>query len=171
MQADLLKAGEIVGPVLIERGDTLTVTETSTGGLIAAILLAVPGASAYFKGATVPYSLPSRRQWLVMNKDSVADLKPMSEAMAMRFAEIAKDQLDSTWGIAELGIAGPTGAPYGVAAGTSVIAVAGPNPKAVTVVTGHADRQANMQQFAQAAITLWPQRWSLARSVSREGLV
>ena len=31
MQADLLKAGEIVGPVLIERGDTLTVTETSTG--------------------------------------------------------------------------------------------------------------------------------------------
>ena len=62
MQADLLKAGEIVGPVLIERGDTLTVTETSTGGLIAAILLAVPGASAYFKGATVPYSPPSRRQ-------------------------------------------------------------------------------------------------------------
>lgn len=154
MQADLLKAGEIVGPVLIERGDTLTVTETSTGGLIAAILLAVPGASAYFKGATVPYSLPSRRQWLAMNKDSVADLKPMSEGMALRFAEIAKDQLDSTWGIAELGIAGPTGAPYGVVAGTSVIAVAGPNPKAVTVVTGHADRQANMQQFAQAAITL-----------------
>ncbi|MEC7412842.1 MAG: CinA family protein, partial [Pseudomonadota bacterium] len=45
-------------------------------------------------------------------------------------------------------------APYGVAAGTSVIAVAGPNPKVVTVITGHADRQANMQQFAQAAITL-----------------
>ena len=55
---DLLDAAAVVGPDLIARGDTITVSETSTGGLIAAMLLSVPGASAYFKGATVPYSLP-----------------------------------------------------------------------------------------------------------------
>lgn len=151
---DLLNAAAVVGPVLISRGDSITVSETSTGGLIGAMLLAVPGASAYFKGATVPYSLPSRRQWLDMNRDTVADLKPMSEAMAMRFAQIAQAQMDSTWGIAELGIAGPTGAPYGVAAGTSVIAVSGPNSLATTVITGHNDRQSNMRHFAEAAIAL-----------------
>ena len=151
---DLLNAAAMVGPVLISRGESITVCETSTGGLIGAMLLAVPGASAYFKGATVPYSLPSRRQWLDMNRDTVADLEPMSEAMAMRFAQIAQAQMDSTWGIAELGIAGPTGAPYGVAAGTSVIAVSGPNSLASTVITGHNDRQINMRHFAEAAIAL-----------------
>ena len=151
---DLLNAAAMVGPVLISRGESITVSETSTGGLIGAMLLAVPGASAYFKGATVPYSLSSRRQWLDMNRDTVADLEPMSEAMAMRFAQIAQAQMDSTWGIAELGIAGPTGAPYGVAAGTSVIAVSGPNSLASTVITGHNDRQINMRHFAEAAIAL-----------------
>ena len=151
---NLLSAADAVGPMLVARKETITISETSTGGLIAAILLAVPGASAYFKGATVPYSLQSRRQWLAMNRDTVADLEPMSEDMAMRFAQIAREQLDSTWGMAELGIAGPTGAPYGVAPGTSVIALAGPNPRAVTVETGAADRQANMQHFAREAIAV-----------------
>ena len=167
MQVDLLKAGEVVGPVLIERGDTLTVTETSTGGLIAAILLAVPGASAYFKGGTVPYSLPSRRQWLAMNKDSVADVKPMSEAMAMRFAQIAKDQLDSTWGIAELGIAGPTGAPYGVAAGTSVIAVAGPNPKRSPWLPVMQIGKPICNSLRRRRLLCWPQRWGTGDPNSR----
>ena len=151
---EFLDAAALVGPELIARGDTITVSETSTGGLIAAMLLAVPGASAYFKGGTVPYSLPSRRRWLGMKRQTVADLEPMTEAMAMRFAQITQAQLDSTWGIAELGIAGPTGAPYGVAAGTSVIAVYGPNPLSTTVITGHEDRPRNMQHFARAAITL-----------------
>ena len=158
---NLLDTAAVVGPDLIARSDTITVSETSTGGLIAAMLLAVPGASAYFKGATVPYSLPSRRHWLGMNRDTVADLEPMSEAMAMRFAEIAQQQLDSTWGLAELGIAGPSGAPYGVAAGTSVIAVAGPNSVATKVITGHNDRQRNMCQFAAAAIALLAQALEL----------
>ena len=93
---DFLDAAAVVGPELISRGDTITVSETSTGGLIAAMLLAVPGASAYFKGATVPYSLPSRRRWLGMKRQTVADLEPMTEAMAMRFAQITQAQLDST---------------------------------------------------------------------------
>ena len=151
---DLLNTAAVVGPALISRGDSITVSETSTGGLIGAMLLAVPGASAYFKGATVPYSFPSRRKWLDMNRDSVADLEPMSEAMAMRFAQIAQAQLNSTWGLAELGIAGPTGATYGVSAGTSVIAISGPNPLATTVITGHNRRQSNMWHFAEAAIAL-----------------
>ena len=154
MQTGFLDTANALAPTLVERGETITVTETSTGGLISAMLLAVPGASAYFKGATVPYSLQSRRQWLAVSKESVVDLQPMSEAMAMRFAQIAKEQLGSTWGLAELGIAGPTGAPYGVAAGTSVIAVAGPNPQTMKVVTGNSDRQQNMLQFAASAMVV-----------------
>ena len=53
-----------LGPRLIERGDTIAVAESSTGGLINAALLAVPGASAYFKGGSVIYTLESRREIL-----------------------------------------------------------------------------------------------------------
>ena len=139
---------------LFERGYTITACETSTGGLIAAALLAVPGASTYFKGGTVPYSLPARREWLQMDKSSVAGLRPMTEAMAMRFAEITRQQLNSTWGIAELGIAGPSDSPYGAAAGTSVIAIAGPTPKSLTVSTESSDRERNMWRFTETAMHL-----------------
>lgn len=78
----------------------------------------------------------------------------MTEDMAMVFAETIRESLDATWGIAELGIAGPTGSAYGYDAGMSVIAVAGPVALSETVQTGHNDREKNMEQFTQRAIEL-----------------
>lgn len=131
---------------------TVTVAESSTGGLISASLLAVPGASAYFKGGSVIYTLASRKQLLRMQRDDVAGLEPMTEAMALAFAKKARLQLDATWGIAELGIAGPTGAPYGHPPGSSVIAIDGPLSSATTVQTGSTDREANMWEFTRRAL-------------------
>ena len=107
----------VVAQLLKQRGETVAVAETSTGGLISSALLAVPGASAYYKGGSVIYTLESRRELLGINRSQVEGLEPMTEAMALRFAEVARAQLKVTWSIAELGIAGPTGAPYGVDAG------------------------------------------------------
>ena len=145
----------VVAELLKERGETVAVAETSTGGLISSAFLAVPGASAYYKGGSVIYTLESRKELLGINRSDVEGLKPMTEAMALRFAKVARVQLKATWSIAELGIAGPTGAPYGVDAGTSVIAVDGPHPMTITIATGSHNREENMWAFSAAAFQLF----------------
>jgi len=136
-------------------GETVAVAESSTGGLIAASLLAVPGASAYFLGGSVVYTLASRRELLRISAADVEGLAPLSEPMVRRFALRAQEQLGATWGIAELGAAGPAGAHYGHPAGTSVLAVVGPDTASVTVQTGSDDREANMWEFTAAALELF----------------
>ena len=76
----------------------------------------------------------------------------MSEAMVLRFAEHARAQLATTWAIAELGVAGPTDSPYGHAAGTCVIGIAGPKPHSLQIDTGSTDREANMWHFTEQAL-------------------
>ena len=93
---------EEVAELLRQRGDTIVVAETSTGGLISSALLAVPGASAYYKGGSVLYTYESRKILLGMKRQDVAGLAPMSEAMVMAFARKAQAQFASTWAIADL---------------------------------------------------------------------
>ena len=58
---DLVAIAEKVAKVLTERKQTIAIAESSTGGLISAALIAVPGASAYFLGGGVVYTRQSRR--------------------------------------------------------------------------------------------------------------
>ena len=75
--------------------------------------------------------------------------------MVAEFAHAARNKLDATWGIAELGAAGPNGTPYGHAAGTSVIGISGPVNATLTVETSIADREENMHRFTEAALELF----------------
>ncbi len=149
-----------VGDLLKAREQTVAVAESSTGGLIAASLLSVAGASAYFLGGSVVYTLLSRRELLEIRARDVEGLKPLSEPMVQRFAKRAREQLGATWGIAELGAAGPAGARYGHAAGTCVLAVDGPVSLTMTVETGRNDRESNMWEFTSNAIGLLEQALS-----------
>ena len=63
-------------------------------------------------------------------------------------------QLNTAWGLAEAGAAGPLGNRYGDPAGHTCIAVAGPVERAITLQTGSDDRRANMFAFAQRALEL-----------------
>jgi len=133
---------------------TVAVAESSTAGLISASLLAMPGASAYFMGGSVIYTLESRKHILGISRDDVEGLEPLTEAIVMRFAEKARAQLNTTWAVAELGVAGPTGARYGHPPGISVLAVDGPVKLTQTVTTGNSDREQNMWAFTEQAIQL-----------------
>jgi len=144
---------EVAG-ILLERKETVSVAESSSGGIIAARLLSVPGASGYFRGGSVVYTLPSRRAFLDLPADRVKGLEPLSEPMVAIFAKAAREKLDATWGIAELGAAGPSGSRYGHDAGTSVIGISGPVSLTTTVQTGSDDREQNMWAFADAALKL-----------------
>lgn len=143
-----------IGDLLKARSQTVAVAESSSGGLISALLLAVPGASAWYLGGSVVYTLPSRRAFLDVPARA-RELEPLSEPMAEAFSEAARAKLDATWGIAELGAAGPAGSRYGHPAGTSVIGVHGPVTRTRTVTTGSDDRAANMAAFAAAALEVF----------------
>ena len=140
--------------LLRQRNETVVVSESSTGGLISACLLAVPGASAYFDGGAVVYTLNSRKAYLQLTRADVEGLEPLTEAMAANFAQVARAQMGTTWAIAELGVAGPTGARYGHPPGISVIAVDGPVSLATTIETQSDQREGNMWAFTRAACDL-----------------
>jgi PncC family amidohydrolase len=138
---------------LKHRKETISIAESSTGGLISASLLTTPGASAFFLGGTVVYTLASRRAFLDIDKARVKGLKPLTQEMVAEFAYSARRKLDATWGLAELGASGPAASPYGHAAGTSVVGVAGPADRNITISTGSDDRAGNMTSFTLAALS------------------
>ena len=150
----LLPIAEKIAARLIARHETIAVAESSTGGLIAAALLAVPGASAYFVGGAVVYTKTSRAALLGITDAEMANMRASTEAYALMCARRIREKNGTTWGLGETGATGPSGNRYGDAAGHSCMAVAGPFERAITLETGSADRQANMEAFATRALEL-----------------
>ena len=143
-----------VGAKLKERKETVAVSESSSGGLVSAALLAVPGASAYFMGGAVIYTGPAREKFLGIDLNEHRGLRSASEPYALLCAQAARDRLDTTWGLSETGAAGPTGNRYGDDAGHTCVGVAGPVEMSETLETGISDRADNMDRFAVKALEL-----------------
>jgi nicotinamide-nucleotide amidase len=154
LSADLLARAERAALRLRERRETIAVAESSTGGLVSAALLAVPGASAYFLGGAVVYTQGARRALLNIQDNGMIGLRASTEAYALLLARTARERFGATWALSETGATGPTGNRYGDAAGHSCIAVVGATERAITIETGSTDRTANMQAFTAAALDL-----------------
>ena len=149
----LLPLAEKIAGVLKARRDTIAVAESSTGGLIAAALLAVPGASAYFVGGAVVYTRTARAALLGISDAEMSGMRASTEPYALLCARRVRERHAATWGVGETGATGPTGNRYGDAAGHSCIAVVGPAiGRAITLETGSSDRQANMEAFTRRAL-------------------
>jgi len=139
---------------LAARGETVAVAESSAGGLVSAALLSVPGASAYFRGGVVVYTLAGAKAVL---RDA-AGLDPGERGATERFARYlaasAAALHGADWGVGETGAAGPSGNRYGDPAGHAWVAVAAPGGgvSAEHVLTGEGDRVANMHAFAERAL-------------------
>ncbi len=157
---DLVAIAEKIAAKLIERRQTIAVAESSTGGLISAALLAVPGASAYFLGSAVVYTRDARRILMDIPDDAMRGLRSASEPYAKLLASQIRQRFAADWGLSETGATGPTGNRYGDSAGHSCMAVAGVASQAITLETGSADRLANMNVFASTALNLLLQNLS-----------
>ena len=116
--------------------------------------LEVPGASAYFLGGAVVYTGKARMALMGLKREDVAGMRSASEPYALLLARTARENLGATWGLSETGAAGPTGNPYGDAAGHTCLAVSGPIEQTLTLETGETDRVDNMRAFAAAALDL-----------------
>jgi nicotinamide-nucleotide amidase len=157
---DLVPIAERIAAKLIERRQTIAIAESSTGGLISAALLAVPGASAYFLGGAVVYTRDARRILMDIPDDAMRGIRSASEPYAKLLASQIRQRFATDWGLSETGATGPTGNRYGDAAGHSCMAVAGVEQSVTTLETGSADRVANMRLFAAAALNLLLQKLS-----------
>lgn len=151
---DLTAMGQSVGALLKEHKQTIAVAESSAGGLISAVLVAVPGASAFFLGGGVIYTLEARRTLLNLQDEALTGVRASTEEYALRMARAVRQYLGTTWGLSETGATGPTGNRYGDAAGHACIAVAGPVEQVITVETRQSGREANMWTFTAAALEL-----------------
>ena len=157
---DLVAIAEQIAAKLIERRQTIAVAESSTGGLISASLLAVPGASAYFLGGAVVYTRDARRILMDIPDEAMKGFRSASEPYAKLLASQMRTRFATDWGLSETGATGPTGNRYGDAAGHSCIGIAGLEPSAMTLETGSADRLANMHVFASTALNFLLQNLS-----------
>jgi len=154
---DLLPLAEKAAALLKARRETIAVAESSTGGLVSAALLTVPGASAYYLGGAVVYTYKARGALLEIPDAALAGMRPATEPYALLLARTVRERLSAHWALAESGATGPSGNRYGDAAGHACLAVAGAVERAATLETGKADRLANMRAFAAAALELLTQ--------------
>ena len=144
-----------IADALRERRQTVAVAESSSGGLVSAALLAVPGASAYFLGGSVIYSRRAGKALLGLTPEDVAGMRAETEPYANLVAGKIRDRLGATWGLSESGAAGPSGSPYGDAPGHVCVAVVGPIARTRTIETRHSDRALNMDLFARQLLSLF----------------
>src|SRR4051812_9842482 len=143
-----------VGERLKAKGESVAVAESSSGGLVSAALLSVPGASKYFLGGAVVYTAKARVMLMEIPREALEGMRSASEPYALLLARTARERFGATWGLSETGAAGPTGNPYGDAAGHTCIAISGPVETVITIETGESDRAANMRAFSAAALDL-----------------
>ena len=154
---DLLAAAAKLGALLMARHETVVVAESSTGGLVSAALLSVPGASAYFLGGAVIYTRAARAALLGIPDQAMTGMRPATEAYARLLARTARERMSANWALAETGASGPSGNRYGDPAGHACIAVVGAAERSITIETAAADRIANMRAFAAAGLALLTQ--------------
>ncbi len=116
---------EAVLRLLVARGETLAVAESLTGGLVAAELTAVPGASKAFRGSVTAYATELKERILGVDAGLLAGRGAVDPEVAWQMAEGVRTAFGAHWGIATTGVAGPE-PQDGQPVGTVFIAVAGP---------------------------------------------
>jgi nicotinamide-nucleotide amidase len=120
-----LSAAEVLA-ALRARGETLAVAESLTGGLLAATIVDVPGASHAFRGGLVVYATELKASLAGVDAALLAARGPVDPDVAAQLAQGARSRCAADWGLATTGVAGPE-PQDGVPVGTVYIGLAGPD--------------------------------------------
>ncbi len=145
---------QIVGRLLKEKKQTLSLAESCSGGLIAHLVTSVPGSSAYFMGGVVSYSYESKTNMLGVTTETLEKYGAVSEEVVTQMAVGAKQKFNTDWAISASGIAGPDGGMEGKPVGTVWIAVAGPNGVKAKKFQFGGDRERNIAVTAITALNM-----------------
>ena len=151
---DIVKLSSEIASLLKKNKQTVSVIESSSGGLISSALLSQEGASAYYMGGQVIYTLQSIRAItsLRIRELKEKNIRSSSEPFALLIAQKACGLYETDWAIGESGAAGPSGNGYGDPAGYSCFAIAGKEEKTSHIYTNSEIRMENMEAFTKAAL-------------------
>jgi nicotinamide-nucleotide amidase len=148
-----------VGERLSDRGETIAVAESATGGLIGSLLTDVPGASAYFDRSLVTYAYEAKLEELAVARETLDEVGAVSQAVAGQMAAGVRDRSGTDWGLATTGVAGPDGGSAETPVGTVYIGLSraaawesGDSWTAVSRYEFDGDRAACKGQFARQAL-------------------
>jgi PncC family amidohydrolase len=104
-----MKLEKTIGNLLREKGWTLSIAESCTGGLICDRITDVPGSSDYFMGGMVNYSNESKAQHLGVSLVEIRKYGAVSSRVAGKMAQGVREAFGTTFGLSTTGVAGPTG--------------------------------------------------------------
>jgi len=142
----------IVSQLLRERNKTISLAESCTGGYLASLLTAIPGASEIFKGAIVPYTNQAKHELLQVDNSIFTTVGAVSAECVEQLASHVLKKFKSDYAIAISGIAGPTGGTEEKPVGTVWIALADQkNVQTIKFIFGK-NRQRNIIMTANAAL-------------------
>jgi nicotinamide-nucleotide amidase len=137
--------------LLAERGGTLAVAESLTGGLLAAELTGVAGASRSFRGSVTAYATPLKQQLLGVDAELLAARGAVDAQVALEMAEGVRRRLGADWGAATTGVAGPD-PQDGQPVGTVFVAVAGPDGDAEAAALRFTGDRSAIRRASVAAV-------------------
>ena len=144
-----------ISQLLSDREETLSTAESCTGGRIAEAVIAVPGASKYFKGGIISYVDEIKEQLLDVDHDVIEANTAVCEEVAIQMVKGACHKLNTTYAIAATGFAGPGGGTKEVPVGTIWLAC-GNESKVVTMqMTEDDGRDKNLQNATNAALQMF----------------
>ena len=147
---------EQIAQALADSGQTVSVAEADTCGLVGYLFSTVPGSSRWFPGGVIAYTGGLKQKILGVSDELYETKGTVSPEMAKAMASGVRNLTGTDYAVSVTGIAGPTGGRSGLPIGTFYIGVAGPDglEAAERIHADANDRDANKRQAAQAAIDL-----------------
>lgn len=147
------------------RGETLALAESMTGGLLAARLTAIPGASAVLKGSAVVYTSEAKVALTGLTPAFLVEHGTLGEATTLALARGVRERLGATWGLAVTGNAGPAVDPGAVDSvlGSTTLALVGPGVEEALTFTIPGDRADIQLRAAARAMDLLRRKLALDR--------
>ena len=143
-----------LGEVLKRNGFTVAVAESSTAGMLGALIADVPGSSAYFRGGVIAYSNELKRDELGVSEELLRTVGAVSREVAEAMAQGARARFHTSLAAAVTGIAGPDADGTRKPVGLTYIAVASSEGTAVREFTFRSDRAGNRRQAALEALAM-----------------
>ena len=143
---------EVVGKLLLEKGKTISVAESCTGGLIGKKFTNVSGSSQWFERGVISYSNRAKMELLDIPGDILEKYGAVSEKVAILMAEGIRKISKTDYGLSATGIAGPTGGTKEKPVGLVYIGFAHENDSFTQKSIFGEDRNTNRERTAQAAL-------------------
>jgi nicotinamide-nucleotide amidase len=144
-----------LGKLLKNAGKTIALAESCSGGYVSHLITTVPGSSAYFQGAVVPYHNAFKERILGVKSETLSSHGAVSEATVAEMAEGVRALFNADYGLASSGIAGPDGGTEDKPVGTVWIGCAGPEGVETRKLQLTQDRMLNIQLTGVAVLNLF----------------